>query len=111
MRFQEISDKVRWVVSYFSALLGFGGGAGLCNWLQRGRSAFVAAKRTDQSPFWVLRKGKRDSRCREQLSASGALPGRDIPFTVSYVAEGAIHEGTRSTITSIRSREGKRSYN
>ena len=26
MSFQEISDKVGWVVSYFSALLGFGGG-------------------------------------------------------------------------------------
>jgi hypothetical protein len=40
-----------------SALMGFEVERDLCNWLQRGRSAFVAAKCTDQSPFWVLRKG------------------------------------------------------
>jgi hypothetical protein len=51
----------------------------------------VPAKRSDQRPLYVLTNGRRDSRCREKLSASGALPGRDIPFDVSHFAQGSIH--------------------
>jgi hypothetical protein len=46
----------------------------------------VRAKRTDHVPLCILTDDQLDRRCRENLSTSGALPGRDIPFTVSHVA-------------------------
>jgi hypothetical protein len=45
----------------------------------------MATKLSDQAPFRVLGKGQDDSRCCEQLSASGTVPGCDLSFTVSHV--------------------------
>jgi len=81
-------------------------GAGLCNWLQGGSSAFVAAERTDQSRFWVLRSGQHDNRSHKKLSASGALPGRDIPFaetaTMNAIAEMQWRSPVHSPPTRLR---------
>jgi hypothetical protein len=51
----------------------------------------VGAKRSDYVPLCILTNDQRDRRCRENLSAPGALSGRDIPFAVSHFAQGAIH--------------------
>jgi hypothetical protein len=52
----------------------------------------VATKRSDQFPLWPVTEGWfGDSRCREEPSASGALPGRDTPFAVSHFAQSSIH--------------------
>jgi hypothetical protein len=66
----------------------------------------VATKRSDQFPLWPVTEGWfGDSRCREEPSASGALPGRDTPFGVSHFAQSSIHLGARGTVMSIRLEE------
>jgi|SRR5580658_170036 hypothetical protein len=53
----------------------------------------MAAKRSDHVPLCILTNDQRNRRCRENLSALGALPGRDITFAVSQFAQGTIHLG------------------
>ena len=66
----------------------------------------MATKRSDQFPLWPVTEGWfGDSRCREEPSASGALPGRDTPFGVSHFAQSSIHLGARGTVMSIRLEE------
>jgi len=59
----------------------------------------VETKRANQFPFLVLRNSA--SRCREELPAHAALPGRDIPFAVSHFGQGAIHEEPEKQSVSI----------
>jgi hypothetical protein len=55
----------------------------------------MATKRSDHVPLCILTNDQRNRRCRENLSAPGALPGRDIPFAVNQFAQGTIHLGGR----------------